>query len=154
MELVNELYAFCNRTGCMRVGRDADDPATVGVIERTSTIAVLKEAVEALVLMLSPFTPHLAEELWERLGHAGGVTAAGWPQYQEAVAKAEEIVVPVQVNGKLRGRLTVAADTADDRLRELAPLDAQVARHLEGKTIRKVVVAGGQGGRLVSIVAS
>jgi leucyl-tRNA synthetase len=154
MELVNELYAFCNRTGCMRVGRDADDPATVGVIERTSTVAVLKEAVEALVLMLSPFTPHLAEELWERLGHAGGVTAAGWPQYQEAVAKAEEIVVPVQVNGKLRGRLTVAADTADDRLRELAPLDAQVARHLEGKTIRKVVVAGGQGGRLVSIVAS
>ena len=55
--------------------------------------------------MLSPFAPHMCEELWETLGHAGGVVAAGWPEYDEAVAKAEEIVVPVQVNGKVRAPL-------------------------------------------------
>jgi leucyl-tRNA synthetase len=154
MELVNELYAFCSNSGCLRVGRDAEDPTAVGVIERAATVSVLKESIEALVLMLSPFAPHMAEELWERLGHKGGVVAAGWPQFQEAVAKAEEIVVPVQVNGKLRARLTVPAEVTDDQLRELATSDPQVMKHLEGKTVRKIVVAGGGQGKLVSIVAS
>ena len=153
MELVNELYAFCGRTGCLRVGRESEDPGTVGTIEREATVAVLKEALEALVLMLSPFAPHMAEELWERLGHRGSVVGAGWPSFEESVAKAEEIVVPVQVNGKLRARLTVSADASDDELRELALADPQVMKHLEGKTVRKVVVAGGQA-RLVSIVAT
>jgi leucyl-tRNA synthetase len=102
--------------------------------------------------MLSPFTPHVAEELWELLGHKDGVTAAGWPQFQESVAKAQEVVVPVQVNGKLRARLTVPAETPEDRLKELALADSQVQKHLDGKTVRKVVVAGGASGRLVSIV--
>jgi leucyl-tRNA synthetase len=66
------------------------------------------------------------------------------------VAKAEEIVIPVQINGKVRARLTVPADTPEDRLRELALADPQVVRHLEGKAVKKVVVAAG---RLVSIVA-
>jgi leucyl-tRNA synthetase len=154
MELVNELYGFCNQRGCWQAGRESADNAAVGVIERPATLSVLKEAIEALVLMLSPFTPHMAEELWEMLGHPGGVVAAGWPKYQEAVAKADELVVPVQVNGKLRGRLTVPADTADERLRELAPADPQVAKHLEGRTIRKIVVAASASGRLVSIVAN
>jgi leucyl-tRNA synthetase len=153
MELVNELYAFCSQSGCVRIGREADAAEAVGSVERAATVAVLKEAVEALVLMLSPFAPHMAEELWEQLGHPGGVVAAGWPQFQEEVARAEEVVVPVQVNGKVRARLTVAADSSDDRLKELALADPQVLRHLEGKTVRKVVVAGGQAGRIVSIVA-
>jgi leucyl-tRNA synthetase len=96
----------------------------------------------------------MAEELWEMLGHKEGVTAAGWPQFQEAVAKALEVVVPVQVNGKLRARLTVAADISEEQLKEAALGDAQVQKHLEGKTVRKVVVAGGATGRLVSIVVS
>jgi leucyl-tRNA synthetase len=151
MELVNELYAFCSRTETMRVGQSPDQAETVGRVERPGTVAVLKEAIEALVLMISPFTPHMAEELWEMLGHGNGIVAAGWPAFDEAVAKADEIVVPVQVNGKVRGRLTVAADTAEDRLRELALADPQVVKYLEGKTVRKVVVAGG---RLISIVAN
>jgi leucyl-tRNA synthetase len=152
MELVNELYAFCGRSNCIRVGGAIDD-AAVAVLERQATVAVLKEAIEALVLMLSPFAPHMAEELWDALGHRGGVNAAGWPQYQESVAKAAEIVVPVQVNGKLRARLTVAADVAEDDLRQLALQDPQVTRYLEGKTVRKVVIAPGAA-RLVSIVAA
>jgi leucyl-tRNA synthetase len=153
MELVNELYAFGNKSQCLDVGRGADDVASVGVIERPGTVAVLKEAVEALVLMLSPFAPHMAEELWERLGHTGGVVAAGWPAFDAEVAKASEMTVPVQVNGKLRGRLTVPADASDDQLRELAVADAGVSKYLEGKTIRKVVIAGG-GTRIVSIVVT
>jgi leucyl-tRNA synthetase len=154
MELVNELYAFCNKSRCLDVGRGPDDAASVGVIERPGTVAVLKEAVEALVLMLSPFAPHMAEELWEKLGHTGGVVAAGWPAFDAEVAKASEMTVPVQVNGKLRGRLTAAADASDDQLRELAVADAGVAKHLEGRTIRKVVIAGGGGSRIVSIVVT
>jgi leucyl-tRNA synthetase len=146
MELVNELYAFCSASRCLPLG---DTEEKVGAIERPSTISVLKEAVEALVRMLSPFAPHMCEELWEALGHPDGVVAAGWPDYDEAVAKAEEMVVPVQVNGKLRGRITVPADTNEDRLRELALADPQVRSYVDGHDVKKVVVARG---KLVSIV--
>ena len=150
MELVNELYAFCANSDCLRIGQSATDAGSVGVVERAATVAVLKESVEALVRMISPFAPHMAEELWERLGHADGIVAAGWPEFDEAVAKADEVVIPVQINGKVRARLTVPADTSEERLREIALSDPQVVKHLEGKTVRKVVIAGG---RLVSIVA-
>jgi len=151
MELVNELYAYCGRSECVPLGRSLDDEADLQV--SPGTVSVLKEAIEALVLMLSPFAPHMAEELWESLGHAGGVTAAGWPQYQEEVARASEVTVPVQINGKVRGRLTVAADIAEEELRQLALSDPQMAKYLEGKTVRKVVIAGGAS-PLVSIVVS
>ena len=154
MELVNELYGFCSRSRCLMVGRSVEEEASVGVIERPGTVAVLKEALESLVLMLSPFAPHMAEELWETLGHSGGVVAAGWPVFDAEVARAQEITVPVQVNGKLRGRIVVAAETAEDQLRELAQGDPQVRKYLEGKTIRKIVVAGSGASRLVSIVVT
>ena len=136
MELVNELYAFSS----------ADK---IAQIDRPGALAVLDEAVDALLRMLSPFAPHMCEELWEAFGHTAGVVAAGWPEYDEAVAKASEIVVPVQVNGKLRGRVTVPAGATDDQLREAALADPQVKAHLDGKTVKKVVVAGS---KLVSIV--
>ena len=154
MELVNELYGFCGRTACLTVGRNADDAESVGTPERSGTISVLKEAIESLVLMLSPFAPHMAEELWEMLGHSGGVVAAGWPAFDPEVAKASEITVPVQVNGKVRARLTAAADATEEQLREQALADPQVAKHIEGKTVQKVVVAGSGPNRLVSVVVS
>ncbi len=146
MELVNELYAFCGPTAIVPVGEEAE---RVGAIARPSTISVLKEAIEALVRMLSPFAPHMAEELWESLGHTGGIVAAGWPVFDEAVARADEIVIPVQINGKLRARLTVAVDLSDDELRERALTDPQVSAHLQSKEVKKVVVVRG---KLVSIV--
>jgi leucyl-tRNA synthetase len=152
MELVNELYAFCSKSQCLVVGRGTDDEATVGVIERPGTVSVLKEAIEALVLMLSPFAPHMAEELWEKLGHAGGVAAAGWPVFDPQVAKASEITVPVQVNGKLRGRVTVQAEASEEEIKAAALADPQVAKHLEGKTVRKIMVPGQGQNRIVSIV--
>jgi leucyl-tRNA synthetase len=99
--------------------------------------------------MLAPFAPHTCEELWEALGHTGGFQAASWPAFSEQVARAEEIVVPVQVNGKVRGRLTVPADASEADLERLALADPAVQPHLAGKTVRKVVVAKG---RLVSVV--
>ncbi len=146
MELVNALYAFCDRHGIRPGGHDDEPPAA---IDRAETAAVLREAVESLVLVLSPFTPHLCEELWERLGHGGGIVAAGWPAFDEAVAREDEIEIPVQVNGKVRGRITVPAEAPDEQVEAEALQSPQVQPHLAGKQVVKVIVAHG---RLVSIV--
>jgi leucyl-tRNA synthetase len=146
MELVNELYAFGESAGWTRSGRPAEEAI---VVERAETRAALKESIEALVLMLSPFAPHLAEELWERLGHVGGVVAAGWPAFDEAVAKAEEVEYAVQVNGKVRGRVTVPADASDEEIEAVAKAHPQVQAYTAGKAIRRTVVVRG---RLVGIV--
>jgi leucyl-tRNA synthetase len=84
------------------------------------------------------------------LGHADGLSRASWPVFDAAVAKADEVVVPVQVNGKLRARVTAPADAGDERLRELALADPAVLNHTAGKTIAKVVIGKGP---IVSIVA-
>ena len=132
MELVNTLYAFS----------DGDD---VG----PNSTPVVRETVEALVRVLSPFAPHTCEELWEMLGHREGLMNATWPEFNAAVAKAEEIVIPVQVNGKVRSRLTVPAESSEKELETLALADPAVMAHLAGKQVKKVVVAKG---RLVSLV--
>ncbi len=150
MELVNELYAFSEKTLTGGPGRHAEeDVAHVGEAERAQTICVVRESLEALVRMLAPFAPHTAEELWEMLGHETGLQAASWPAFNPEVAKADEIVIPVQVNGKVRSRLTVAAETTDAELERLALADSAVAPHIAGKSVKKVVVAKG---RLVSVV--
>ena len=150
MELVNELYAFGDATGLFKPGRRAggvDSP--VGTDVTPGTLAVAREAVEALVRLLSPFAPHMAEELWEGLGHSEGLVAAGWPVSDPAVAAQESIELPVQVNGRVRGRITVPAGSADDVVQAAALADAGVRAHTDGKTIVKVIVASG---RLVSVV--
>jgi leucyl-tRNA synthetase len=148
MELVNELYAFSEGTA-HGVPTRGEPPA--GREERPQTIAALREAIDALVVMISPFAPHMAEELWEMLGHVDGLAAAKWPSYDPDVAKAAEVVVPVQINGKVRARVTVPADASEDALRELALADSVVKSHTAGKTVRKIVVAKGP---LVSVVVS
>ncbi len=149
MELVNELYLFSEqetRAGApgRRSGQDRDAEP-----ERPQTAAVLKEAIEALVLMIAPFTPHLAEEFWEQFGHHSGIVHAPWPAYDPEVARAAEIVVPVQVNGKLRARLIVPADAAEDEIRARALAEPHVLVHTQGRSVKKVIVARG---KLVSIV--
>jgi len=148
MELVNELYSFSEGTAH---GAPARGEPPAGRIERPQTIAALREAIDALVLMISPFAPHAAEEMWQMLGHVGGLAKAKWPSFDAEVAKADEVEVPVQINGKVRARIVVPADSSDDRLRELALANAVVQGHTNGKTIRKVVVGKGP---LVSVVVS
>jgi leucyl-tRNA synthetase len=91
----------------------------------------------------------MAEEMWELLGHPGGLQATAWPSFDPAVAKAAEITVPVQVNGKVRGRLTAPADATEDELRQLALNDPQVQAYTKDKTVLRIFVV--PGGRLVSI---
>jgi leucyl-tRNA synthetase len=145
MELVNELYAFSDTTPH---GQPSKNPVA-GAVVRAQALAVMREALDALVVMLSPFAPHTAEELWQLLGHDDGLTRVTWPAFDPQVAKAEEVVVPVQINGKIRARLTVPAGLADGDLEKTVLADPAVQSHTAGKTIRKVVVAKGP---LVSIV--
>jgi leucyl-tRNA synthetase len=152
MELVNELYAFSDRTVTGGPARRSDeDVEHAGQVERKETIMVVREAIGALVRLLAPFAPHTAEELWELLGNGDGLSSASWPAFDAEVAKADEITVPVQVNGKVRGRLTVPATASEQELEALALADPAVKTHLAGKSVKKVVVAKG---RLVSIVVS
>jgi leucyl-tRNA synthetase len=146
MELVNELYGYAESRGVRPSGAPDEPPA---VITDAATAAVLREAVEALLLLISPFAPHLAEELWEGLGHKEGVTKAGWPAFDEAAAREESIEIPVQVNGKVRGRVTVPAAASETDIETAAAAAPQIRSHLEGKTIVKTIVARG---RLVSFV--
>ncbi len=148
MELVNEIYLFSETT---QVGAPGRRNTPAGALERVETVAVVREAIRALVVMLAPFAPHICEEMWEMLGHAEGLTRQPWPVFDAAAARAAEIVVPVQVNGKLRARLTVPADASEALLREIAMADPAVRHHTEGKTLRNVVVAKG---KLVNIVVS
>jgi len=148
MELVNELYAFSE--GTVRGGPGGRAPGrTEAGTEAPQTVAILREALDALVLMLSPFAPHAGEEMWRMLGHAGSLAAARWPTFDADVAKAEEVIVPVQINGKVRARLKVPAGASDDELRELVLADGIVQNHTQGRMIRKVVVGKGP---LVSLV--
>jgi len=102
------------------------------------------------VLMLAPFVPHAAEELWEGLGHTGGVEKAGWPGYDAAATVDEELLIVVQVNGKLRSRLTVPVDVSEDAVTQAALADEKVQPFLGGKPPRKVIYVPG---KLVNIVA-
>jgi leucyl-tRNA synthetase len=146
MELVNELYDFSDGTAH---GTPSKGEPEVGWVERPQALAALREAMDALVVMISPFAPHTAEELWQMLGHPEGLTEAAWPSFDPTVAKADEVVVPVQINGKVRARITARADAEGDELRGLALADPAVKSYTAGKTILKVLLAKGP---LVSIV--
>jgi leucyl-tRNA synthetase len=125
--------------------------AIAKLIELTNTLtplpAVSREAVEPLVLMLAPFAPHMAEELWGKLGNTGTLAYADFPVADPEQLKADSITYPVQVNGKVRGRVEVSPDTPEDEVRAAAL--AEVAEALNGREPKKVIVVKG---RLVSVV--
>jgi leucyl-tRNA synthetase len=116
-----------------------------------SDVYAVREALESLILMLTPFTPHVAEELWESMGHEGGILsgAARWPQADEELARKEELEIPVQVNGKLRSRINATPDTPEDELRASALADEKVQGFISGREVVKVIVVPQ---RLVNIV--
>jgi leucyl-tRNA synthetase len=115
-----------------------------------SDLFAAREAIEALVVMLAPYSPHVAEDMWEGLGHEGGlVKAAPWPAADSELAKKDELEIPVQVNGKLRSRVIVAPDVSDEDLRTIALSDAKVQSFIDGQKIVKVIVVPQ---RLVNVV--
>jgi len=98
------------------------------------------ESIRMLTLMLAPFAPHLAEELWQRIGGQGSVHLQSWPAFDPALTIDETVELVVQINGKVRDRLVVAADTADDEIRELALASERVRESINGKQVARVVV--------------
>jgi leucyl-tRNA synthetase len=112
---------------------------------------VVREALEALVLMLTPFAPHISEEMWEGLGHLGGILAGEtrWPVADTELARKEELEIPVQINGKLRARIRATPDASIDVLRETALADEKVRAWTDGREVVKVIVVPQ---RLVNVV--
>jgi leucyl-tRNA synthetase len=139
---VSALMELSNAIGDFNVDPAAASPADVFAVG---------EAIEALVVMLAPFSPHVAEEMWESLGHKGGLvqTPGLWPAADAEMARKEELEIPVQVNGKLRSRVIVAPDITEADLRALALADSKVQSQIDGHEIVKVIVVPG---RLVNVV--
>jgi leucyl-tRNA synthetase len=99
------------------------------------------EAMDIYLRMLAPVTPHIAEELWEQTGRKYSVHRQPWPQVDEEAVKEEEITIPVQINGKLRDRLVLPADSSEEEIKSAALASSVVQKFLQGKSPRKVIVA-------------
>jgi len=132
MELVNALYLL-------------ERPAK----DNRAGLSVVREAVEAVVLMLAPIVPHFAQELWRMLGGKGILFLASWPVWDDRVASEEQMTIVIQVNGKVRGKMLIPVDETAEKIQALALADEKVARFIEGKKIVKQVYVPG---RLVNIV--
>ncbi|MBI4589356.1 MAG: leucine--tRNA ligase [Candidatus Rokubacteria bacterium] len=135
MELVNALYAFA--------------PASQDTMSREERRALLREAVETLLRLLAAFAPHLAEELWARLGHRTSLFEHRWPQPDPQALIRGEVLIVVQVDGKVRSRLTVAVGAGEQQIREQALADQRVRPWVQTRQVDRVVVVPG---RLVNIV--
>jgi leucyl-tRNA synthetase len=110
---------------------------------------IFQEAIETLLLMMAPATPHIAEELWARLGKPYSIHQQPWPAFDPEAAKEEEITLVVQVNGKVRDRILVPAGIRDEEAKKVALASETAQRFMEGKKPKKVIVVPG---RLVNIV--
>jgi leucyl-tRNA synthetase len=152
-----ELYKKTHQTIC-KVTNDIEDrfhfnTAISAVMELFNTMsamespndqpqqaAVIRFAMETLALLLSPIVPHFAEELWESLGFTDSILLAPWPSYREDALEKDEVVIVVQVNGKLRSRFDVQVNTGDETIKEMALADEKIQRFIAGKEIKKVIV--------------
>lgn len=123
MELVNSAYDLA------------------GSLENVTDVSpVLRDAAENIVLLLSPFVPHVAEEMWSMLGNKESVLKANWPSYDNAAISEPVVTIPIQVNGKLRSRIDVPAEIKEDALKKLVLLDEKVKPHIAGKAVRDVII--------------
>jgi leucyl-tRNA synthetase len=132
MELTNEVYRVL-------------DPRP----DRPETWMALREAVETIVVLLSPFAPHIAEEMWEMLGHRKGLWKEPWPSFDPTIATEETVTLVLQINGKVRSRIDVPAEIEEEELRQRALEEDKMQSFLEGKTVERVIVVPR---RLVNVV--
>ena len=130
MELLNSIYEYVDR-------------------EEQRELGLLREVLEVIALLLSPFAPHFCEEIWETLGHSEPITFAPWPAYDPEMAREEGVDIVVQVNGKVRSRLSASPGISRDEMQALALGDEKTKAYIEGKTIRKIIVVPD---KLVNIV--
>jgi leucyl-tRNA synthetase len=118
--------------------------------ETQLSAAVLRDALDKLCLLLAPMAPYLTQELWSELGHSSMLLKENWPEYDPELAKADEVEIVVQVNGRPRAHIMAALDTPDDEVRSRALANAKLAAHLDGKNVVKVIVVPN---KLVNVVA-
>ena len=111
----------------------------------------LREAIESLIMMINPMMPHLAEELWEELGRKTGLTQTSWPKAEKDLLEADTVTLAVQVNGKMRGTITLPANANQQQAEDAALAEQTVQAALDGKTVKKVIVVPG---RIVNVVAA
>jgi leucyl-tRNA synthetase len=123
MELVNHVYQVL------------DSPASDPIFW-----PVIREAVETVIVASSPMVPHISEELWKMLGHEKLLLETPWPKWDDTALKADEILIVVQINGKLRSKITVPADATDKELEEISLQDTKIRDLIAGNQVRKVVV--------------
>ena len=111
--------------------------------------SVPRPMAETFVLLLAPLAPHLAEELWQRLGHPQSLAYEAWPMADPAYLRAEVLEIPVQVNGKVRGKIQVPAEAGESEVIDIARADQNVGRHLAGQTVKRAIYVRG---RIVNFV--
>ncbi len=146
----DDLHFNTNVAALMELFNELSDFNADPVTGATEDVFVVREALEALVVMLTPFAPHAAEEMWESLGHQGGLlNSAHWPQADPELARSEELEIPVQVNGKLRSRLITSPEVSEVELRAAALADEKIRSLIDGHEVVKVIVVPQ---RLVNIV--
>jgi leucyl-tRNA synthetase len=108
-----------------------------------------QQALEHMVACIAPFAPHIADELWQQLGHHTSIHRDSWPEWDEAYLVGDTVTIAVQVNGKLRGEITLPKDSVEAEVVQAAHADEKVVAHLDGKKIRKTIYVPG---RLVNFV--
>jgi leucyl-tRNA synthetase len=154
-DLADAIDAETERTVHKTIRKVTQDIAQLRFNTAISTLMILarhlgekrpvaRPAVHALVLLLSPFAPHIAEELWQRLGHAESLAYEPWPAYREELCRDDVVEIAVQVNGRVRGRVTIAPDTSEAEARAAAQAEKNVQDHLAGKTVSKFVYVPGR----------
>jgi leucyl-tRNA synthetase len=117
--------------------------------DNSSHLAVMRLAIESLALLLAPIAPHFAEELWAALGHKSSVLLSPWPQYREDALIKDEVLIVIQVNGKLRSRFQVATGTDEETIKEMALSDERIQKFIDGQRVKKVIALKN---KLVNIV--
>ena len=136
MEFVNHLYIFRDEWTSLKN-------------KSNNAKAMVRESFDTLVLLLSPFAPHIAEEMWSLLGHATLVSQVEWPVFNESLTKTEELLIVVQVNGKVRQRILVSANASQEDIKSQALKNSKIEKQTQGKEIKKVIVVPG---KLVNVV--
>jgi leucyl-tRNA synthetase len=146
----DDLHFNTNIAALMELFNELSDFNADPVNAADDDVFVVREALETLIVMITPFAPHAAEEMWEALGHQGGLLhSARWPQADPELARSEELEIPVQVNGKLRSRLLASPEVSEEELRAAALADERIRSLIEGHEVVKVIVVPQ---RLVNIV--
>ena len=127
MEFVNYIYTF---RGSWDLTKNKTD----------SAIPLVRESFNTLILLLSPFAPHIAEEMWSLLGHKTSIVRVDWPVFNKSFTVTEELLIVIQLNGKVKQRITVSASASEEDIKSLALNDSKIREQIKSREIKKVIV--------------